>query len=83
MEREQIDAIVHEHGVRVVRLFFTDILGRMKGLNIHVDELDRALSEGIAFDGSSIEGFVRIEESDLIAKWQPACNSVGVGALGR
>lgn len=50
-----------------VRLWFTDILGRVKGFSIGSDEVERAMEEGINFDGSSIEGFVRIEESDLVA----------------
>ncbi|MBN2799209.1 MAG: glutamine synthetase [Deltaproteobacteria bacterium] len=72
MTPHDIHALVKEHEIRVIRIFFTDILGRLKGLNIHVDELDRALDEGINFDGSSVEGFVRIEESDLTARPDPA-----------
>ena len=56
-----------KHDVELVRIFFVDVQGRLKGLNIAVAELERALEEGVQFDGSSIEGFVRIEESDLIA----------------
>jgi glutamine synthetase len=67
LDATAIKALVEKDGIQIVRLFFTDILGRLKGLNINAQELDRALSEGIAFDGSSIEGFVRIEESDLLA----------------
>ncbi len=60
-----------EDDVSIVRLWFTDILGRLKGFNISIAEAERALEEGIPFDGSSIEGFVRIEESDLVAKPDP------------
>ncbi len=67
LDVKAIKAIVEKDDIQIVRLFFTDILGRLKGLNINAQDLDRALSEGIAFDGSSIEGFVRIEESDLLA----------------
>ena len=67
MDKAGIRKEVQDHGVEVIRFFFTDIIGRLKGLNITVTELDRALEEGVQFDGSSIEGFVRIEESDLIA----------------
>ena len=67
MDKSDIRKKVKEHGVDILRLMFTDVIGRLKGLNITVNELDRALDEGVAFDGSSIEGFVRIEESDLLA----------------
>jgi glutamine synthetase len=67
MDKSEIKRIVKEEGVEILRLLFTDVIGRLKGLNITVSEIDRALDEGVAFDGSSIEGFVRIEESDLLA----------------
>ena len=66
MDRSTITNIIRENHIGVIRLLFTDILGRLKGININESELDRALNDGIAFDGSSVEGFVRIEESDLI-----------------
>jgi glutamine synthetase len=59
--------LVKEEKVKIVRLWFTDILGRFKGFAIPVAELSQAMDEGMGFDGSSIEGFVRIYESDLIA----------------
>ncbi len=65
-----LDRLKHD-GVSIVRLLFTDIIGWLKGFNISIREVERALEEGIAFDGSSIEGFVRIEESDLLAKPDP------------
>lgn len=71
MDAREIKGIVKEEKIEVVRLWFTDILGQLKGFNLTVNELDRALEEGIGFDGSSVEGFVRIEESDLIAKPDP------------
>lgn len=71
MDREEVVARVREEKPAVVRLWFTDILGRIKGFNLNVNELERALDEGIGFDGSSVEGFVRIEESDLIAMPDP------------
>ena len=79
---EDILKTVSEKGIEIVRFWFTDILGRLKGFNIAVSELERGLSEGIMFDGSSVEGFVRIEESDLVAFPDPATfmvlpNSVG------
>ena len=67
MDQAEVKRIVKEQGVQILRLMFVDVIGRLKGLNITVSEMDRVLEEGVAFDGSSIEGFVRIEESDLIA----------------
>ena len=58
--------------VKFVRLWFTDILGFLKSFAITVDELERALDEGMGFDGSSIEGYARIDESDMIAMPDPA-----------
>lgn len=71
MEKAEVIAKVKEKNPKVVRLWFTDILGRIKGFNLNINELERALEEGIGFDGSSVEGFVRIEESDLIAMPDP------------
>jgi glutamine synthetase len=67
MDPKEIVKLVKDHRVDVIRMSFTDVQGTLKGLNISVSELERAMEEGIAFDGSSIEGFVRIEESDLVA----------------
>jgi glutamine synthetase len=63
-------------GVRFVRLQFTDILGVLKNVEIPVDELEKALDNEIMFDGSSIEGFVRIEESDMYLIPDPATFAV-------
>jgi glutamine synthetase len=60
--------LVKERKVRYIRLWFTDVLGFLKGFTITVDELPRALGDGMGFDGSSIEGFARIEESDMVAR---------------
>jgi glutamine synthetase len=60
--------LVKEHKIRYIRLWFTDVLGFLKGFTITVDELARALGDGMGFDGSSIEGFARIEESDMVAR---------------
>jgi len=67
MNRQEIRDIVKSNDVRIIRLLFTDVIGRLKGLNIAVGQLDQAMDEGVNFDGSSVEGFVRIEESDLLA----------------
>lgn len=61
-----------ENNVRFIRLWFTDILGSLKSFAITIGELEGALEEGMGFDGSSIEGFVRIDESDMIALPDPS-----------
>lgn len=63
--KEEILALAEEMNVRYVRLQFTDLLGIIKNVEIPVDQLAKALDNKIMFDGSSIEGFVRIEESDM------------------
>lgn len=68
MDRDQILSLVEEHEVRYVYLWFTDILGFLKSFAITLHELEVALDEGMGFDGSSIEGFTRIQESDMIAR---------------
>ena len=65
--KEDILRIISDSNVHYIRLNFTDILGRLKGIAITNSEVERVLERGQGFDGSSIEGFVRIEESDLIA----------------
>lgn len=60
-----------ENDVKFVRLWFTDILGNLKSLAITVEEVEKALEVGMVFDGSSIEGFARIDESDMLAKPDP------------
>ena len=66
--KQEITKLVKEKKVRYIRLWFTDVLGFLKGFTITIDELPRALEDGMGFDGSSIEGFARIEESDMIAR---------------
>ncbi len=58
---------VQEQDVRIIHLWFTDILGMLKSFGITPAQLEEALDEGLGFDGSSVEGFARIYESDLIA----------------
>ena len=60
-----------EHDVRFIRLWFTDILGILKNFAITSQELETALERGMGFDGSSIQGFVRIDESDMVAMPDP------------
>lgn len=68
MNKADLFNLIQEGEIKAIRLWFTDILGRVKGFSISHKEAERALEEGINFDGSSIEGLVRIEESDLTAK---------------
>lgn len=62
---------VKEEDVRFIRLWFTDILGFLKSVTITTNELEKSLKEGTGFDGSSIHGFTRIDESDMIAMPDP------------
>ena len=64
---EDILRMIDENKVKYIRLWFTDILGQLKGMSITRSEIEHVLEEGQGFDGSSVEGFVRIEESDLVA----------------
>jgi len=76
----------HEHNVRFIRLWFSDILGQLKSFAITIDELDEVMEEGAGFDGSVIEGFARGEETDLralpdpgtfeVLPWRPKENAV-------
>jgi len=63
---------VKRNKVKFIHLWFTDILGFLKSFTITVEELETALEDGVGFDGSSIEGFARIEESDMIAMPDPS-----------
>ncbi|KAB7705568.1 type I glutamate--ammonia ligase [Bacillus aerolatus] len=63
--KEEIFQLVQEENVKFIRLQFTDILGTIKNVEIPSSQLEKALSNKMMFDGSSIEGFVRIEESDM------------------
>lgn len=65
--KEDVLRAIEQNKVKYVRLWFTDILGQLKGMSVTTRELEKVLEEGQGFDGSSIEGFVRIEESDLVA----------------
>ncbi|HVM10979.1 MAG TPA: glutamine synthetase family protein [Actinomycetota bacterium] len=63
---------VEERGIRFIRLWFTDVLGFLKSFAITPHELETAFAEGMGFDGSSIEGFARIQESDMVAWPDPS-----------
>jgi len=71
-EAEYVLKAVEERGIRFIRLWFTDVLGSLKSFAIPAQELEGALSEGQGFDGSSIEGFSRIQESDMVAIPDPS-----------
>ncbi|MDP2912131.1 MAG: glutamine synthetase family protein [Candidatus Omnitrophota bacterium] len=71
MTNKDILKVVKEKNVKFIRLWFTDVLGFLKGFAISPSELEGALEEGMGFDGSSIEGFARIEESDMVARPDP------------
>src|SRR5688572_5584757 len=66
-EAEYVLRTVEERGIRFVRLWFTDVLGFLKSFTITSQELEGAFSDGMGFDGSSIDGFSRIQESDMVA----------------
>src|SRR2546430_10413610 len=71
-QAERALRFAEESGVRFVRLWFTDVLGFLKSFAIPVEELEKAFDEGIGFDGSAVEGFARVEESDMLAKPDPS-----------
>ncbi len=66
-QRAYVLRSVEERGVRLIRLWFTDVLGNLKSMAISPPELDNALSDGLTFDGSSIDGFSRVQEADVLA----------------
>ena len=67
---------MEERDIRFVRLWFTDVLGMLKSVAIAPAELEGAFAEGIGFDGSAIEGFARVSESDMLAKPDPETFSI-------
>ena len=75
-QQEFVLRTLEERNIRFVRLWFTDVLGFLKSVAIAPAELENAVEEGIGFDGSSIEGFARISESDMLAKPDPATFSI-------
>lgn len=72
LTKKDVLKIVKERDVKFIRLWFSDITGQMKGFTITNEELEGALEEGMGFDGSSIKGFARIDESDMIALPDPS-----------
>ncbi len=74
--KKDVLKIVKERDIRFIELWFADISGQMKGFSITDEELEGAVEEGMGFDGSSIKGFARIDESDMIALPDPATFTV-------
>ena len=72
MTKKDVLKIAKEKDVKFIRLWFADITGQMKGFAITREELEGALEEGMGFDGSSIKGFARIDESDMMAMPDPS-----------
>ncbi|SHF44321.1 glutamine synthetase [Desulfofundulus australicus DSM 11792] len=72
LTNDDVRHLAKELGVKFIRLQFTDIFGVLKNVSITVEQLDKALDGEMMFDGSSIEGFVRIEESDMYLRPDPA-----------
>jgi glutamine synthetase len=75
-QQEFVLRTIEERDIRFIRLWFTDVLGTLKSVAIAPAELDGAFEEGIGFDGSSIEGFARQFESDMLAKPDPSTFSI-------
>ncbi len=75
-QQEFVLRTIEERNIRFVRLWFSDVLGTLKSVAIAPAELENAFDEGIGFDGSAIEGFARITESDMLAKPDPASFSI-------
>jgi glutamine synthetase len=65
--RDYVLRTIEERGIRLVRLWFTDVLGNLKSFAISPAEMENALNDGMSFDGSSIDGYSRIQESDVLA----------------
>jgi len=72
LDKESVLKTIKDRNVKFIRLWFTDVLGFLKSFAITAEELEGALEEGMGFDGSSIEGYARIEESDMVAKPDPS-----------
>lgn len=67
---------VEERGIRFIRLWFTDVQGLLKSVSISPAELEVAFDEGMTFDGSSIDGYARVQEADMLAKPDPSTFAV-------
>jgi glutamine synthetase len=72
LTKQDVLKIVEDKQIKFIRLWFTDVLGTLKSFAITPAELDGAFDEGMGFDGSSIDGFARIQESDMVAWPDPS-----------
>ncbi|MCX8032326.1 MAG: glutamine synthetase family protein [Thermoleophilia bacterium] len=72
LTKEDVLRLVEEKDVRFIRLWFTDVLGFLKSIAVTRRELEKAMDEGMGFDGSSIQGFARVQESDMVAIPDPS-----------
>ena len=70
-DKDYVLKTVEERDVHFVRFWFTDVLGMLKSFAVTDTELEGAFEEGMGFDGSSIDGFTRLEESDMVAYPEP------------
>jgi glutamine synthetase len=68
---DDVREVVKDRDISFIQFWFTDVLGVLKSFAITPSELEEGMTEGMGFDGSSIEGFARIQESDMIAKPDP------------
>ncbi|MCL4408064.1 MAG: glutamine synthetase, partial [Thermotogae bacterium] len=66
--KEELLKIIKEKNVKIVRLQFTDLDGTLKQVSVPTSDINRVLDNKVMFDGSSIEGFARINESDMYLK---------------
>src|SRR5688500_10542454 len=71
-QQEFVLRTLEERDIRFIRLWFTDVLGFLKSVAVAPAELEGAFAEGIGFDGSAIQGFARVFESDMVAKPDPS-----------
>jgi glutamine synthetase len=71
-DKDYVLTTLEERGIRFVRFWFTDVLGTLKSFAVTDTEVETAFEEGMGFDGSSIDGFVRIQESDMVAFPDPS-----------
>ncbi|MCH7581107.1 MAG: type I glutamate--ammonia ligase [Acidobacteria bacterium] len=75
-QAEYVLRTVEERGIRFVRLWFTDVQGFLKSVSISPTELEVAFEEGMTFDGSSIDGYARVQEADMLAQPDPSTFAV-------
>jgi glutamine synthetase len=75
-QQEFVLRTLEERGIRFVRLWFTDVLGTLKSVAVAPAELETAFDEGIGFDGSAIQGFARVHESDMLVMPDPNTFSI-------